>query len=92
MSEQITVGTARENMGILAFAQRALPISPQSAEIFAKVENFSSTVRNAEIEFSLDGRPFDLQRFQIGPGEQRNFFSIVPKEMLVSGEGFSWRV
>ena len=86
-AEQIAVGTARENMGILAFAQRALPISPQSAEIFAKVENFSSTVRNAEIEFSLDGRPFDLQRFQIGPGDQRNSFSIVPKEMLATGEG-----
>ncbi|MGA9579283.1 MAG: VWA domain-containing protein, partial [Terrimicrobiaceae bacterium] len=86
-SEQIAVGTARENMGILAFSQRALPMSPQSAEIFAKVENFSSTVRNAEIEFSLDGRPFDLQRFQIGPGDQRNSFSIVPKEMLAKGEG-----
>ena len=86
-AEQIAVGKARENMGILAFAQRALPISPQSAEIFAKVGNFSSTVRHAEIEFSLDGRPFDLQRFQIGPGDQRNLFAIVPKETLARGDG-----
>ncbi|HET9524500.1 MAG TPA: VWA domain-containing protein [Terrimicrobiaceae bacterium] len=86
-ADQIAVGKARENMGILAFAQRALPISPQSAEIFAKVGNFSSTVRHAEIEFSLDGRPFDLQRFQIGPGDQRNLFAIVPKETLARGDG-----
>jgi hypothetical protein len=86
-AEQIAVGQARENMGILAFAQRALPISPQSAELFLRLENFSSSVRNAEIEFSLDGRPFDLQRFQIGPGDQQNSFAVVPKEMLVSGEG-----
>jgi hypothetical protein len=86
-AEQIAVGKARENVGILAFAQRALPISPQSAEIFVKLGNFSSSADKAEIEFSLDGRPFDLQQFQIAPGENRNLSAVVPKEMLASGDG-----
>jgi hypothetical protein len=86
-AEQIAVGQARENVGILAFAQRALPISPQSAEIFVKLGNFSSSARTAEIEFSLDGRPFDLQRFQIGPGDNGNLSAVVPKETLASGDG-----
>jgi hypothetical protein len=86
-AEQIAVGMGRENTGILAFAQRALPISPQSAEIFVKLGNFSSSARNAEIEFSLDGKPFDLQRLQIGPGDKGNLSAVVPKEMLASGDG-----
>jgi Ca-activated chloride channel homolog len=85
--EQIAVGKARENIGILGFAQRALPISPQSAEVFIKLGNFSSFARDAEIEFSLDGRPFDLRRFQIDSGGDGNFSAIVPKELLSSGNG-----
>jgi Ca-activated chloride channel homolog len=86
--EQIAVGKPRDNMAILALAQRPLPLSPQSTEIFAKLGNFSSTARDTELELSLDGRPFDLQRFRIDPGEKRSFSTIVPKEILASGNGF----
>jgi Ca-activated chloride channel homolog len=87
-AEQIGVGKPVNNVGILALAQRPLPASPQSTEIFARLGNFSSTARDTEIELSLNGRPFDLQRFRIDPGETRNFSTIVPKEMLASGSGF----
>lgn len=86
--DQITVGEARDNVAILALAQRPLPASPQSAEIFARLGNFSQSEKDEELELSLDGRPFDLQRFRFGPGEERDFSAIVPKEMLVSGSGF----
>jgi Ca-activated chloride channel family protein len=85
--EQIAVGKPRDNMTILALAQRPLPVSPQSTEVFAKLGNFSSTARDTELELSLDGRPFDLQRFRIDPGEKRSFSTIVPKEILASGNG-----
>ncbi|HEY5706622.1 MAG TPA: BatA domain-containing protein [Terrimicrobiaceae bacterium] len=86
--EQIAVGSPRDNAAILALAQRPLPVSPQSIEVFAKLANFSSTARDTELELSLDGRPFDMQRFPMGPGDERNFSTIVPKEMLASGNGF----
>jgi Aerotolerance regulator N-terminal/von Willebrand factor type A domain len=85
--DQITVGKARENAAILALAQRPIPASPQSAEIFAQLANFSDNAKGAELELSLDGKPFDLQRFQFGPGEARDFSAIVPKELLASGHG-----
>ena len=86
--EQITVGKGRDNAAILALAQRPVPASPQSAEIFARLGNFSGGASGEELELSLDGRPFDLQRFQLGPGEERDFSAIVPKELLASGKGF----
>ena len=86
--EQIAVGKPRDNIAILALAQRPLPVSPQSTEVFVKLGNFSSTARDAELELSLNGRPFDLQQFRIGSGEKRNFSTIVSREMLASGDGF----
>ena len=86
--EQIAVGKPRDNIAILSLAQRPLPVSPQSTELFVKLGNFSSTARDTELELSLDGRPFDLQRFRIGPGDERSFSTIVPGEMLASGTGF----
>ena len=86
--EQIAVGTPRDNIGILALAQRPLPVSPQSSEVLVTLGNFSSIARDTEVELSLDGRPFDLQRFRIGAGDKWNFSTIVPKEMLASGNGF----
>lgn len=85
--EQITVGTAHDNVALLALAQRPLPASPQSAEIFAKLGNFSGSEKNAELELSLDGKPFDLQRFAIAAGEERNFSATIPRELLASGNG-----
>ena len=87
-AEQITVGKPLDNIAILALAQRPLPVSPQSAEVFVKLGNFSSTAREVELELSLDGKPFDLQRFRIGPGERQNFSTIVSSEMPVAGNGF----
>ncbi|HEY5952921.1 MAG TPA: hypothetical protein VIT18_01075, partial [Terrimicrobiaceae bacterium] len=86
--EQIALGKPEDNVAILALAQRALPASPQSAEIFARLGNFSPSAKREELELSLDGKPFDLQRFQLDSGEERDFSAIVPKEMLASGHGF----
>jgi Ca-activated chloride channel family protein len=86
--DQITVGKPQNNVAILALAQRPLPASPQSAEVLVRLGNFSQSASDAELELSLDGKPFDLQRFNFGPGEERDFSAIVPKEMLVSGDGF----
>lgn len=86
--EQITVGKPRENIAILGLAERPVPASPQSAELFAKLGNLSFKARDVELELSLDGRPFDVQRFQIGAGDYRSFSTLVPREMLASGSGF----
>ena len=53
-----------------------------------RLGNFSGNASNAELELSLDGKPFDLQRFALGPGEQRDLSTVIPKEMLASGNGF----
>jgi Ca-activated chloride channel family protein len=87
-AEQITVGKAADNLALLTLAQRPLPASPQSAELMVRLGNFSRDANSAELELSLDGKPFDLQRFPLGPGEQRDFSAIIPKEMLASGNGF----
>ena len=87
-AEQITVGKPMDNLAVLALAQRPLPASPQSAEIMVRLGNFAREASSAELELSLDGKPFDLQRFALSPGEQRDFSTIIPKEMLASGNGF----
>ena len=87
-AEQITVGKPTDNLAVLTLAQRPLPASPQSAELMVRLGNFSRNASNAELELSLDGKPFDLQRFPLGPGEQRDFSAVIPKEMLASGTGF----
>ena len=87
-AEQIAFGKPEENIGILGFSQRPLPASPQSAEVFLRLGNFSTTDRQAEIELSLDGRAFDLRQLPIAAGENLNFSAIVPKETLAGGNGF----
>ncbi|HEY5769190.1 MAG TPA: VWA domain-containing protein [Terrimicrobium sp.] len=86
--EQIAVGGPRDNAAILTLTQRPPPASPQSTELFMKLGNFSSTARDLEVELSLDGRPFDLRRFRIGPGEKQNFSTIVSSDRPVAGDGF----
>jgi hypothetical protein len=85
--EQILVGKPRDNTAILALAQRPLPASPQSAEIFARLGNFSATDRDLELELTLDGRAFDLKKFHLPAGAEQNFSTIVPEEMLRSSQG-----
>jgi Aerotolerance regulator N-terminal/von Willebrand factor type A domain len=87
-AEQISVGKATDNLAVLSLAQRPLPASPQSAELMVRLANFSRNANSAELELSLDGKPFDLQRFPLGAGEQRDFSTVIPKEMLASGTGF----
>ena len=87
-AEQITVGKPIDNLAVLSLAQRPVPASPQSAELMVRLANFSRSANSAELELSLDGKPFDLQRFPLAGGEQRNFSAVIPKEMLASGTGF----
>lgn len=85
--EQILVGEPRDNAALLALAQRPLPASPQSAEIFARLANFSSADRTVEMELSLDDRPIDLKTFHLPAGGAKDFSTVVPAEVLRSGEG-----
>ncbi len=86
--EQILVGKPGDNAAILALAQRALPASPQSAVVFAKLGNFSTASRDLELELALDGRPFDLRKFRVAGGGEADFSTVIPGEMLRNGRGF----
>jgi Ca-activated chloride channel family protein len=86
-AEQILTGRPENNAAILVLAQRPVPASPQSAEVFAKLANFSQEARTLELELALDGRVFELQSFVLAPGDQQDFSLIVPAEMLGSGAG-----
>lgn len=85
--EQVLVGQPRDNTAILALAQRPLPASPQSAEIFARLANFSATAREVEMELSLDGRAIALKPFRLPAGDTEDFSTVVPAEVLRSGKG-----
>ena len=87
VAEQILTGQPQDNAAILALSQRPVPSSPQSAEVFVKVGNFAAEARDLELELSLDGRVFDLQKFRVGAGEERNYSIVVPAEMLGAGAG-----
>ncbi len=87
-AEVILTGAPLDNAGILALARRPLPASPQSAEVFVKLGNFSKSDRDLELELSLDGRPFDLQRLRVAAGGERDFSTRIPAEMLRDGKGF----
>jgi hypothetical protein len=86
-AEQILTGQPEKNAAILALAQRPVPASPQSAEVFVKLGNFAPEARDLELELSLDGRVFDLQTFRVGPGEEKDYTILVPGEILGSGAG-----
>jgi hypothetical protein len=83
----LLTGKSAPNAAILTLAQRALPASPQSAEIFTTLANYAPEERTLELELALDGRIFDLQAFPIGPGATRDYTIIVPAEMLTTGPG-----
>ncbi len=87
-AEEILVGRPGENLGILGFAVNPLPASPQSVELFLKVGNFASRSRDAEVEFSLDDRVFDLRKQSIAAGAQADFTIFLPAEVLQSKKGF----
>ncbi len=86
-AEEILTGRAEDNAAILALSQRPVPSSPQSAEVFVKIGNFAVEASDLELELSLDGRVFDLQKFRVGPGEEKNYSLVVPAEMLRAGPG-----
>lgn len=85
--EQILIGQPHDNVAILALAQRPMPASPQSAEIYARFGNFSPKDREIEVEFALDGKVFDLRKLSIPAGEEKDLITIVPEEMLRKGSG-----
>lgn len=87
IAEQILTGRPADNAAILALSQRPIPSSPQSAEVFVKLGNFAPAARDLELELSLDGRVFDLQKFRVGAGAETDYSLVVPAEMLGSGAG-----
>lgn len=86
-ARQFLTGRPEDNAAILALAQRPVPSSPQSAEVFVKLGNFSKQPRNLELELTLDGRIFELQKFPLAPGDQRDFSLTIPAEMRGTGPG-----
>lgn len=86
-AEQVLTGRAADNAGILAFSQRPIPSSPQSAEVFVKIGNFASTDRDLELELSLDGRLFDLQTFRVPAGGEKDYSLTIPAAIRASGPG-----
>jgi hypothetical protein len=86
-AEQILTGRPQDNASILALAQRPVPASPQSAEVFVKLGNFAAEARDLELELSLDGRIFDLQTFRVEAGGTKDYTILVPAEMLGKGAG-----
>lgn len=87
-AEEILVGKGADNVAILALAQRSLPSSPQSAEVLARLGNFSKQDRKVELELSLDGRPFDMQHLEMKAGEELNLSTLISEDLLRGGQGF----
>ena len=86
--EEVLVGKARENVAILSLAQRPVPSSPQSAEVFVKLGNFSDREKAVELELALDGKPMDVRHFSLPPGGQEAFFTMVSEDLLRGSRGF----
>lgn len=84
--EQLLVGVPQDNVAVLALAHRPLPASPQSEEIFATLGNFSSQEQSIELELALDDRVFDLKKIILPAGEEQNFTTLLPGEMLRGAE------
>jgi hypothetical protein len=74
------VGTALDNVGILRFASRPLPASPQTSEVYLEVRNFSATSLSTQIELHYDERLLDVKPITI-PAERSItlFFPSVPR-------------
>ena len=63
--------TPRENVGITRLAARALPNSPETAEVFVEVKNFGTRRRTGNVELSYEGQLLDVKPFDLAPGEHR---------------------
>ena len=83
--EWIAVGRPADNVAFVALAQKAVPASPQTVEVFAKLQNFSPQAREIEFEFLLDGRPIDLQKLPVAAGSERDFTTVLPAGMESNG-------
>lgn len=84
--ETLLVGTPHDNLGLVAFAHRPLPASPQSEEVFATLANYSAQEQTAEVEVALDDRVFDLKKFSLAAGTEKDFTTLLPREMLAGSE------
>ncbi len=81
--EWITTGTAGENVGITQLAVRRLTTSSSDAEILFEIVNHGSTRRTGNVEFTFDGRVFDLRPYDLAPGQQmREVFNAPPLNRL----------
>ena len=60
----------RENVGIARLSARALPNSPETAEIFVETENFGTQRRTGNVELSYEGQLIDVKPFDLAPGER----------------------
>lgn len=73
------VATPLENVGITRFAARALPASPETAEVYLRVQNFGQAAANGQVELALGGRVIDVKSLSLKPGEtSEEVFPIAP--------------
>ena len=60
----------RENAGLTRLAARALPNSPETAEVFMETQNFGTQRRTGNVELSFEGQLVDVKPFDLAPGER----------------------
>jgi Ca-activated chloride channel homolog len=70
-TEWLAMGRPDDNVGITQLAVRRLATSSSDAEILFEVVNHGSGRRAGSVEFSLDGRVFDLRPYDLAPGQRR---------------------
>ena len=66
----IACGTPQENVAITRFATRPQLHSPQTSEVFLALQNFGENPARGEVVITCDGRPVDVQPFELQSGEE----------------------
>ncbi len=86
--ETAAVGETADNVGIAEFALRSAPGGPQSLEVFLRVENFSATLIERDVEIRLDGELIDVVRARAEAGEAFETVIAVAAGAVTSPRGW----
>ncbi|MGB8353702.1 MAG: BatA and WFA domain-containing protein [Chthoniobacteraceae bacterium] len=77
--ETVPVGSSLNNLAITRFATRALPASPQTAQVLLETHNFGDKAVAGNVELYFDRRLIDVKPFTLQPGGHKtDTFSSVP--------------
>ena len=80
----------RENVGLTQLAARALPNSPETAEVFMEVENFGTQRRTGNVELSFEGQLVDVKPFDLAAGERHAevYPALITRTGLANARGW----